>query len=53
MSERKITGTIRICIDLTEEEYEEIKHKINGTRTSIYGFVWYAIQHELGKVTEP
>jgi len=49
MIERKVTGTIRICIDLTEEEYEKIKQKIKGTRISIYGFVWYAIRQELGK----
>ena len=43
------TGTIRVCIDITEEEYEEIKQKIKGTTTSFYGFVWKAIQTALGR----
>ena len=45
-------GTIRVCIDITEEEYEQIKQKIKGTATSIYGFVWYAIQDKLKEAEE-
>jgi preprotein translocase subunit Sss1 len=49
MSDREVTGTIKICVDLTLKEYEEIKQKIKGTGITLYGFVWYAIQNELGK----
>ena len=49
MNEKKVTGIIKICIDLTDEEYEQIKQKVKGSRTTIFGFVWYAIQRALEK----
>jgi len=41
------TGIVKVCIDLTEEEYEEIQQKIKGTRLTLFGFLWLAIQEKL------
>jgi len=46
---KKISGIIRVCVDLTEEEYKEIENYIENTRLTLFGFVWSAIQEKLGK----
>lgn len=50
--ERKLSGIVKVSVELTEKEFEEIQGVLYNSKYTLFGFIWTAIQEKLAKMKE-